>query len=231
MVTTVEMGKGEWLSSNDVLPSTISSKAGNRIPQYAYHRLAQSDHIPHRVRKSDVRNGSDSCSWTKWHNHCLLKTQTYVQTPPPQCGDASALLSPRNWTASASAIQTVVLPFARADRCCQRHSLSPTVSQKQQAVNLTKNKERQCADCWEPGASIVRKVRTDLSKKARNYPLLNQTCTMWFSHVMEICNMVTAALGWAQIQHCPVTPLGRRHSWKESQRVWQELGADVDDVI
>ena len=38
----------------DVLPFTISSKAGNHIPKYAYNRLTLRDHIPHEVRKSDV---------------------------------------------------------------------------------------------------------------------------------------------------------------------------------
>lgn len=43
--------------------------------------------------------------------------------------------------------------------------------------------------------------------------------------------MASIALGWAQVQRYPVTPLWQRCLWKESQKVRQDLGTDSDDVI
>lgn len=88
---------------------------------------------------------------SKWHNHCLLKTQTCVRILPPPAEPSVLLQPPRNSRgASASAIQTIVLPFARVDHCHQRHSLPLTVSLKQQFVNLPETGRSQWADSsWE----------------------------------------------------------------------------------
>lgn len=57
--------------------------------------------------------------------------------PPPPAGLSVLRQTPWNWAASASAIQTIVLPFSRVHHCHQRHSLPLTVGLKQQFGNVT----------------------------------------------------------------------------------------------
>lgn len=84
------------------------------------------------------------------------------------------------WAASASAIQTTVLPFARVDHCHQRHSLPLPVGLKQQFVNLAESGRWRRADSsWEkleqpsPGRSGRIWVQEVCS-----YPDLNQNSAL-----------------------------------------------------
>lgn len=109
----------------------------------------------------------------------------YAFLLPPLQNSLCSVNPQKLWaaSASASAIQTTALPFARVDHCHQRHSLPLAVGLKQQFVNLTETGRWQWADSsWEIEGAIIGRIRTDLSKEVCNYPNLNQTlpCTMWF---------------------------------------------------